>query len=414
MAPHGERTPGQDAGTYHALNAQEALRYALAHPPLATADAGSVAWDAREVGDGNLNLIFIVSGDGGPSAVIKQALPYVRLVGESWPLTLERNRFERDAYAVYAGLAPDLVPRVYHADDTLALFIMEDLSRLEVVRGGLVAGRRFPRLAGDIARFCAETAARTSDFYLGSAEKKAAVRRSINPELCMITEDLVFAAPFYNAASNSYEPALQPDLDRLWTDDRALTNVAALRYAFMTRAEALVHGDLHTGSIMGSPAETRVVDPEFCFYGPSGFDIGMFIANLYLSAVSHAAQRARDDQRRALARDMLGAAEETWSEFHRRIESLLAAAPAWQLSATSRAEFLMQILRDAVGVAGAEMIRRTVGLARVADLEGIGDRQVRIGAKATALHAGRQLLRVQRTIDAFQDAHQAVARILDK
>ena len=42
-------------------------------------------WDVREVGDGNLNLVFIVEGATG-AAVVKQALPYVRLVGDSWPL----------------------------------------------------------------------------------------------------------------------------------------------------------------------------------------------------------------------------------------------------------------------------------------------------------------------------------------
>ncbi|TJV40945.1 MAG: S-methyl-5-thioribose kinase, partial [Mesorhizobium sp.] len=37
------------------------------------------AWKVREVGDGNLNLVFIVEGAAG-AAVVKQALPYVRLV----------------------------------------------------------------------------------------------------------------------------------------------------------------------------------------------------------------------------------------------------------------------------------------------------------------------------------------------
>ena len=44
-------------------------------------------WNVSEVGDGNLNLVFIVKGPMGGVAV-KQALPYVRLVGESWPLPL--------------------------------------------------------------------------------------------------------------------------------------------------------------------------------------------------------------------------------------------------------------------------------------------------------------------------------------
>ena len=56
-------------------------------------DGEPVKWRVREVGDGNLNLVFIVEGPGG-GLVVKQALPYVRLVGESWPLPLERSWFE--------------------------------------------------------------------------------------------------------------------------------------------------------------------------------------------------------------------------------------------------------------------------------------------------------------------------------
>lgn len=42
-----------------------------------------------EVGDGNLNLVYLVHGPKG-TVVVKQALPYVRCVGESWPV---KNKF---------------------------------------------------------------------------------------------------------------------------------------------------------------------------------------------------------------------------------------------------------------------------------------------------------------------------------
>ena len=51
------------------------------------------AWKVDEIGDGNLNLVFIVTGPRG-KAIVKQALPYVRLVGDSWPLPLYRAFFE--------------------------------------------------------------------------------------------------------------------------------------------------------------------------------------------------------------------------------------------------------------------------------------------------------------------------------
>ena len=77
--------------------------------------AGPEAWRIREVGDGNLNLVFIVEGPGG-GVVVKQALPYLRLVGESWPLPLERSYFESLALTAQAQATPRLVPRLYATD----------------------------------------------------------------------------------------------------------------------------------------------------------------------------------------------------------------------------------------------------------------------------------------------------------
>lgn len=68
------------------------------------------SWEIREVGDGNLNLVFIVSGSHG-SVVVKQALPYVRMVGESWPLPIYRAHFECYALVRQAKRAPGIAPR---------------------------------------------------------------------------------------------------------------------------------------------------------------------------------------------------------------------------------------------------------------------------------------------------------------
>jgi 5-methylthioribose kinase len=37
---------------------------------------------------------------------------------------------------------------------------------------------------------------------------------------------------------------------------------------------------------MVSVKETKIIDPEFAFYGPIAFDLGAFIANLFLSYFS--------------------------------------------------------------------------------------------------------------------------------
>ncbi|MBL8673734.1 MAG: S-methyl-5-thioribose kinase, partial [Rhodospirillales bacterium] len=79
---------------YRALKEADVAGYLAGVPAVAARLGGAKAdWRIREVGDGNLNLVFVVEGPAD-SVVLKQALPYLRLVGESWPLPLRRAYFE--------------------------------------------------------------------------------------------------------------------------------------------------------------------------------------------------------------------------------------------------------------------------------------------------------------------------------
>ena len=129
----------------------------LAFRPFANGSAASrPSWRIREVGDGNLNLVFIVEGPAA-GVVVKQALPYVRLVGESWPLPLERSWFEYNALTEQARHAPRLTPEVFHFDRAQAMIVMEYLHPHVIMRKGLIRGIEYPRFADDIAEFLAAT-----------------------------------------------------------------------------------------------------------------------------------------------------------------------------------------------------------------------------------------------------------------
>lgn len=76
----------------------------------------------QEVGDGNLNFVYIIEGKNQAKLVIKQALPFVRCVGENWPLTLKRAYFEQLALKEEAKLTNgEFVPEVYEYDGTRCL-----------------------------------------------------------------------------------------------------------------------------------------------------------------------------------------------------------------------------------------------------------------------------------------------------
>ncbi|MGD6817490.1 S-methyl-5-thioribose kinase [Metabacillus sp. 113a] len=346
----------------------------------------------REIGDGNLNLVFRVHDPkSGKGVIVKQALPYAKVIGESWPLTLDRARIESSALVKHAELAPGLVPEVYYTDQPLAVTVMEDLSHLQIARQALIEGKQLPHLAQHIGEFMARTLFYTSDFALEPHVKKQLVKQFTNPDLCKITEDFVFTDPFFDHDSNDFEPELRKAAEEIWADTHLKLEAAKLKKKFLTQADALVHGDLHTGSIFAGETETKVIDPEFAFFGPIGFDPGQFIGNLLLNALS----REPDKQE-----FLFHAIETAWNTFADVFKE------AWKnssLDCYSEVEgylehTLAQIFEDTIGFAGCEVIRRTIGLAHVADLDGIQPHSRRIEVKIQSLELGKKLIKQRRNL----------------
>lgn len=339
---------------------------------------------AREIGDGNLNYVFRIASEEN-SVIIKQALPYAKVVGESWPLTLKRAKIEADALVKHGEYVPAFVPKVFRTDEDLAITIMEDLSHLKIARTGLIEGEYYPNLAKHIGQYLAKTLFHTSDFALHPFEKKRLAAAFSNPELCKITEDLVFTDPFFNIDTNDYEPELQSDVEEIWNHTELKIAAAKIKQSFLTEAEALLHGDLHTGSIFASEEETKVIDPEFAFYGPIGFDVGQFFAHLVFQVI------VRKGEDREIIVNQI---DEVWQEFYSVFSELWKSKGVDPFTKVDgyREVFLAKVFDDAIGVVGCELIRRTIGLSHVKDLDGIEDSAVRLKAKRAALSLGTNLI----------------------
>jgi len=360
----------------------------------------SASLTVSEIGDGNINFVYRVAAPDGPSVIVKQALPYVRIIGEGWPLSLERIRIEAESLILAAEHAADWVPEVYHYEHDLAAIIMEDVGDHQNLRHALIARRKLPQLAQHLGLFMARTLFYTSDMYLDAHQKKALVKRFINPDLCKITEDLFFLDPYCDHERNAINPPLRPEAEALWQDEQLKSEVAELKYAFLNRAEALLHGDLHSGSIFVTETGTRVIDPEFAYFGPIGFDLGSVIGNLLLNWCGQH-QLPGDEQERQRWRDwLLEQIDRLWQTFRTEFSRLMAEQtrdPSLQ-NVHWQARRLEQIWQDTLGFAGTELIRRTIGLAHVADLESIEDADLRARCEARALALGRTLITRRRAI----------------
>lgn len=381
---------------YHPLTESEAIDYARSLPDLFQPDSELMS---REIGDGNLNLVFHISEPStGKSIILKQALPYAKVVGESWPLTLDRARIESEALMIQESLCPDLVPHVYAYEPDLALTVMQDLSDHIIMRRGLIERNKYPLFAGHIGTFLARTLFYTSDLGMNQQEKKERVKRFINPELCKITEDLIFDDPYTDSPNNNVPPAIRDAVAAVWQDTELHLEVAILREKFLTHAQALLHGDLHTGSIFIKPDSTKVIDPEFAYYGPMGFDIGAVFANLLLNFAAQEGWGEDEASRQDFRSYLTGTIRDVWETFEREFREL------WDQHGTDRIAktpgyqdwYMREVLRDTFGFTGSKMVRRVHGLAQVADINQIQDEAAKERAQRLALAIGTSLIKLNR------------------
>lgn len=395
------------------LNTDTVKEYVIARPELAkyvgNADSAP-SWEVQEVGDGNLNFVFILRGPDG-ALCVKQAPPYVRVVGEKWPLTQDRVRIEAAALTVEAQHCPEHVPALYHADEPMCLIAMEFIPAPHIIlRKGLIQGNTYPRLADHVSTLLARTLFHTSLLAMPSDAFRAQVAKFSNPEMCKLTEQVIFTDPYYPAEFNRHtSPQLDADAQSLWGDAQAKAAAARLKAIFIEKQQAVLHGDLHTGSIMVTEESTYAIDPEFAYVGPIAFDIAKVVANLllaYFAADGHATRAApREDQKSWL----LACLATVWCQFVEKFAELweekgtqgdaypdelfgMGAMAGSAARSVAQQRFFAEIWDETVGFAGAVIIRRLVGIAHVADMEEIENPDTRAACEKKALKFGRRLL----------------------
>lgn len=363
-----------------------------------------------EVGDGNLNYVYIIEGNGGNRIVVKQALPYVRCVGESWPLTLQRAYYECAALQAEAAITgTSCVPEVYHFDRSLSLIAMRYIQPPHMIlRKAFLQGLKFSTVAADIGDFLAKTLFATSGLALkgGSLRRKVA-HWSNNNMMCALTEQVVFTDPYFQAPSNRHtSPQLDTYASSIQNDENLKLAAAYHKNLFLTSTQALLHGDLHSGSVMAMEGSTFVIDPEFAFYGPMGFDIGAFMANMFLNYFSNTARFENDE---SYSEWILQQVVTTYNVFKETFVKLWDSASSHSVGGeggeiykktvfagedlkAAQLCYMDSIWRDTLGFTGMKMIRRVVGIAHVEDLDSIADPDQRAACEKRCLVFGKALV----------------------
>ena len=361
--------------------------------------------DCIEIGDGNINYVFkIWSEEDGHSVIVKQADKLLRCAGR--PLDQYRNKIEAQILKLEGELAPGYVPEVYYYDEAMAAVSMEDISAYGNLRKELMAGHVYSHMAENFSTFMADTLLPTTDLVVAADEKKQRVKFFTNPELCEITERLVLTEPFCDAyrAENSFQPA-NADLveEQLYRNAALQVEVAKLRERFMNNAQALIHGDLHSGSIFANADGIKVIDPEFAFYGPMGYDIGNLVGNLFFSWVNKLVTMPEETAQLAALEDTVRRTLDlTWEKMSAKYDELVEY-PFYKIPAFKES-YLSGVMADTFGYAGTEIIRRTVGSSKVMELNTVTDPARRARMERILLNVGIRFVMERESLRTGDDA----------
>ncbi|KAJ0514224.1 putative S-methyl-5-thioribose kinase [Helianthus annuus] len=269
-----------------------------------------------------------------------------------------------------------------------------------------------------------------------------------NVELCRLTEQVVFSDPYKVSEYNRWtSPYLDSDAEAIRNDKVLKLEVAELKskyiyaqlyvfrcfiitfplchlcetnrgllYRFCERTQALIHSDLHAGSVMVTHESTQVIDPEFAFYGPMGFDVGAFIGNLFLAYFAQDGHAEKGNDRKTYKAWIIDTIADTWNLFYKKFTTLWDIhkegpgeaylheiyndAELWELV---KQKYMIDLFHDSLGFAATKMIRRIVGVAHVEDFESITEPVKRAECERRALDFAKNLMKKRRSFNTITD-----------
>ena len=368
---------------------------------------------SKEIGDGNLNYVFRISDTvDGKSVIVKQALPYLKVAGAGWKLTLDRNRIEFEAMKCQNEVFPNSVPKVYEHSDVYAATVMEDLGNMDVLRKGLMNMEKYPNFPKQIGQFMARNLFLTSDLGMGAMEKKKNVCKFISPELCDITERLVLTNPYMDAEDNDINEYIKDFVkNEIWNSKELRLETAKLKSIFTTKAESLLHGDLHTGSIFIDQSKAIIFDTEFAFYGPYSYDIGLLFANIILNYVSWEGKEEKGlNEIKEYRKYLLNLICDIWKEFYECLDCLWKNESKDIITEIDgfEEEYINNLIHETIGFCCCEVMRRIIGMAHVPDLDSIEDLQDRSKAQILGLKIAKRLIINRNNINSFEEVVEIV------
>jgi len=280
------------------------------------------------LGDGNINWVRRFRTPSA-SRVVKQARPALERFPE-YSAPTERIVHEARYTECTARFDTEgICPRILFFDREQCVLVLEDLGAAERLDAALARGADVSRPAASLGAFLGRVHAGTRDSDLAG--------RFASQEMRRLHGDHIYLLPF---RSNQFplSPALSRRAGEIRSDSDLVARIDAAHARYLEPRGALVHGDVQAANVLLAASGPKLLDAEIAHVGDPAFDLGQLVAHLLLPSI------ARGD-----AAPGRRAAEAAWSAY---------AAAAGPRAAASFAAAAVH--------AGIELMRRTLGAARVA------------------------------------------------
>ncbi len=242
-------------------------------------DADETITSLEKPGEGNMNYTLRVSTPTR-TLIVKQSRGYV----EKYPTIAapaDRAVIEGRFYQKVQGV-PELasyMPQLLDIDPDNNTLVLEDL--------GLSSDYTFLYQPSGVL---SESDVLSLTAYLSALHRQFKTDQPnpafTNRAMRALNHEHIFNYPFLE--DNGFDlDTVQPGLQALampYKQNSALkTVVRQLGESYLADGQTLLHGDYYPGSWLQTTAGTKVIDPEFCFYGPAEFDLGVMMAHLLMA-----------------------------------------------------------------------------------------------------------------------------------
>ena len=369
----------------------------------------------EELSDGNINYLFrIINKETRESVVIKIADSVTRVKPDG-TVSPKRNFLEqgilqwfRHNIEVVPDNVPTLkVPEIISCNNAKHYFLMEDIVPSITLRQALMEGVMPKSLGERFATFIATT--QIPNVGLIKRSELPYDMESYNDDLIKITEELVFKAPFFDEKGrNVYTKGNEEFLHNEINNDKRLRYISAkMLNKFKTYKQSLIHGDLHTGSVLvkfdgkkvvgklSNNMDMFVIDSEFSSSAPIAYDVGNVVAHLLFADIYTMYKPNILAKRRTDFHSYITEEIDDFMDCFRQFSfNILRGEIKNPIYKNTRfvKKYVEDIIDDSWKFAGLEIIRRVVGSSKVPELDEITNTELKIRVEKMMINIAKELI----------------------